>query len=559
MRASKKKSTKWATKKPWYVMCFVAFSALGRGGFGCRAQTTASAFDFLRDLLSKNSSTQGNGAEVFDLIRSFGSGQNVESWDALKSAYDVLSAAQPSSGTAETTTESMFGDGEFLKSLLGTLGDGGSGATSASAGTIFSGRDDFFTRMLQDVIQASGDGATFGDGTFANNLLENLNAVEPADMIRTVMEAIQQNTNNNDDTASTTGGEENIVQSLSGIQPSSLPLSDEIRNDISRRLTAAAEKFNLTLSGNFTREDARLLGEKIIQEAITSANDANVFETNFSPQLREVFISFFTASLAQRATANNTTDVRFDDGGRNTPGTTDAQKEFEAIKNVIWISVDSAARFASDIFALDRDNVDTEDVIALYDRVIGIMSNSRQVFAEVLADAAKNATGVESDTLRRAQALLEAFRTSGFYQYQDQDQEEVREMSSANTVGSVKDRVIDAPSAQTETVSNKRPTLTKRTKQIIIAFCTTFTIVLIFLCAFNKWSQSRFGSVSSSSDVLDEDGNETLRDATLIERRISKAESIDNQPRSRPPSPDFLPRKSSLVQRTPERTPSAGY
>jgi len=198
-------------------------------------------------------------------------------------------------------------------------------------------------------------------------------------------------------------------------------------------------------------------------------------------------------------------------------------------------------------------------VIALYDRVIGIMSNSRQVFAEVLADAAKNATGVESDTLRRAQALLEAFRTSGFYQYQDQDQEEVREMSSANTVGSVKDRVIDAPSAQTETVSNKRPTLTKRTKQIIIAFCTTFTIVLIFLCAFNKWSQSRFGSVSSSSDVLDEDGNETLRDATLIERRISKAESIDNQPRSRPPSPDFLPRKSSLVQRTPERTPSAGY
>ena len=152
---------------------------------------------------------------------------------------------------------------------------------------------------------------------------------------------------------------------------------------------------------------------------------------------------------------------------------------------MIWISVDSAARFASDIFALDRDNVDTEDVIALYDRVIGIMSNSRQVFAEVLADAAKNATGVESDTLRRAQALLEAFRTSGFYQYQDQDQEEVREMSSANTVGSVKDRVIDAPSAQTETVSNKRPTLTKRTKQIIIAFCTTFTIVLIFLCAFN--------------------------------------------------------------------------
>ena len=71
--------------------------------------------------------------------------------------------------------------------------------------------------------------------------------------------------------------------------------------------------------------------------------------------------------------------------------------------------MDSAVRFASDIFFLNTRNstsTHTDEVMELYDRVIGIMSSSRDIFTQVLADAAETTTSTtndddrESDTLR---------------------------------------------------------------------------------------------------------------------------------------------------------------
>ena len=115
----------------------------------------------------------------------------------------------------------------------------------------------------------------------------------------------------------------------------------------------------------------------------------------------------------------------------------------------------------------------------LYDRVIGIMSSSRDIFTQVLADAAETTTTTtndddrESDTLRRAQQLLEAFR--GVRNANDSDQVQQMSGDELTNAEQVKDRVIyPPPSSKHQTSSKRSGAFNERAKKLLIAFSTLF-------------------------------------------------------------------------------------
>jgi hypothetical protein len=554
------------------------------------------AFDFLREMLQ----TAADGSEenqIWNIVRAFGENfgeGNEESWAVLKEAYERIGRLSGETETSGENTELDAGRDAFLSRLMqsvasGSFGDGNLMESFAQAGGedgFFSGRETFLTRMLQDVIQSggAGEGAVLGDGTFANRLIDNLNAVEPRDALRSLIEAIQTTS------SFSNSGDPNIVQSLSGIDTSSLPLSDEIRAEISRRLQRAAEKFNLTLSepGNFTSEEVRLLGEKIIEDAIlTSQSDSEStsvsFESNFAPPLREVFLSFFSASL--RSSMNATTS------------TAEKNPLDVMVRTAIQDAMDSAVRFGSDILFLNAGrnstSANTDEVMALYDRVIGIMSSSRSIFTQVLADAAEKNTGDdddrESETLRRAQQLLEAFRASNIWNTDDQ----VREMGGDefSNAGRVKDRIVYPPTSsnntqqQQQTASKPSGVLNERAKKLLIAFSALFVAFFTAIGIFNRFCSSsakmrRVNMILPEArdqhvDEQPSSRSETYRQAN--KEGVPVAEPTDeDRPLAPPPSPETsereqnkettttfgketttstyqfpVPRKSSLVRRTP--------
>ena len=558
-------------------------------------QQEVSAFDFLREALQ----TAADGSEenqIWNIVRAFGENfgeGNEESWAVLKEAYERIGRLRQTETSGENT-ELDAGRDAFLSRLMqsvasGSFGDGNLMESFAQAGGedgFFSGRETFLTRMLQDVIQSggAGEGAVLGDGTFANRLIDNLNAVEPRDALRSLIEAIQTTS------SFSNSGDPNIVQSLSGIDTSSLPLSDEIRAEISRRLQRAAEKFNLTLSepGNFTSEEVRLLGEKIIEDAIlTSQSDSEStsvsFESNFAPPLREVFLSFFSASL--RSSMNATTS------------TAEKNPLDVMVRTAIQDAMDSAVRFGSDILFLNAGrnstSANTDEVMALYDRVIGIMSSSRNIFTQVLADAAEKNTGDdgdrESETLRRAQQLLEAFRASNIWNTDDQVQEMGGDEFS--NAGRVKDRIVYPPTSsnntqqQQQTASKPSGVLNERAKKLLIAFSALFVAFFTAIGIFNRFCSSS-AKMRRVNMILPE-----ARDQHVDEQPSSRSETYrqankegvpvaeptaEDRPLTPPPSPETsereqnkettttfgketttstyqfpVPRKSSLVRRTP--------
>ena len=560
-------------------------------------QEVSPAFDFLREMLQ----TAADGSEenqIWNIVRAFGENfgeGNEESWAVLKEAYERIGRLSGETETSGENTELDAGRDAFLSRLMqsvasGSFGDGNLMESFAQAGGedgFFSGRETFLTRMLQDVIQSggAGEGAVLGDGTFANRLIDNLNAVEPRDALRSLIEAIQTTS------SFANSGDPNIVQSLSGIDTSSLPLSDEIRAEISRRLQRAAEKFNLTLSepGNFTSEEVRLLGEKIIEDAIlTSQSDSEStsvsFESNFAPPLREVFLSFFSASL--RSSMNATTS------------TAEKNPLDVMVRTAIQDAMDSAVRFGSDILFLNAGrnstSANTDEVMALYDRVIGIMSSSRSIFTQVLADAAEKNTGDdddrESETLRRAQQLLEAFRASNIWNTDDQ----VREMGGDefSNAGRVKDRIVYPPTSsnntqqQQQTASKPSGVLNERAKKLLIAFSALFVAFFTAIGIFNRFcsSSAKMRRVNMIlPEARDQHVNEQPSSRSETYRQANKevvpdAEpTAEDRPLTPPPSPETsereqnkettttfgketttstnyqfpVPRKSSLVRRTP--------
>ena len=555
-------------------------------------QEVSPAFDFLREMLQ----TAADGSEenqIWNIVRAFGENfgeGNEESWAVLKEAYERIGRLSGETETSGENTELDAGRDAFLSRLMqsvasGSFGDGNLMESFAQAGGedgFFSGRETFLTRMLQDVIQSggAGEGAVLGDGTFANRLIDNLNAVEPRDALTSLIEAIQTTS------SFSNSGDPNIVQSLSGIDTSSLPLSDEI----SRRLQRAAEKFNLTLSepGNFTSEEVRLLGEKIIEDAIlTSQSDSEStsvsFESNFAPPLREVFLSFFSASL--RSSMNATTS------------TAEKNPLDVMVRTAIQDAMDSAVRFGSDILFLNAGrnstSANTDEVMALYDRVIGIMSSSRSIFTQVLADAAEKNTGDdddrESETLRRAQQLLEAFRASNIWNTDDQVQEMGGDEFS--NAGRVKDRIVYPPTSsnntqqQQQTASKPSGVLNERAKKLLIAFSALFVAFFTAIGIFNRFCSSsakmrRVNMILPEArdqhvDEQPSSRSETYRQAN--KEGVPVAEPTDeDRPLAPPPSPETsereqnkettttfgketttstyqfpVPRKSSLVRRTP--------
>ncbi|CAL6370587.1 unnamed protein product [Bathycoccus prasinos] len=559
-------------------------------------QEVSPAFDFLREMLQ--TAADGNEEnQIWNIVRAFGENfgeGNEESWAVLKEAYERIGRLSGETETSGENTELDAGRDAFLSRLMqsvasGSFGDGNLMESFAQAGGedgFFSGRETFLTRMLQDVIQSggAGEGAVLGDGTFANRLIDNLNAVEPRDALRSLIEAIQTTS------SFSNSGDPNIVQSLSGIDTSSLPLSDEIRAEISRRLQRAAEKFNLTLSepGSFTSEEVRLLGEKIIEDAIlTSQSDSEStsvsFESNFAPPLREVFLSFFSASL--RSSMNATTS------------TAEKNPLDVMVRTAIQDAMDSAVRFGSDILFLNAGrnstSANTDEVMALYDRVIGIMSSSRSIFTQVLADAAEKNTGDdddrESETLRRAQQLLEAFRASNIWNTDDQ----VREMGGDefSNAGRVKDRIVYPPTSsnntqqQQQTASKPSGVLNERAKKLLIAFSALFVAFFTAIGIFNRFCSSsakmrRVNMILPEArdqhvDEQPSSRSETYRQAN--KEGVPVAEPTDeDRPLAPPPSPETsereqnkettttfgketttstyqfpVPRKSSLVRRTP--------
>ena len=559
-------------------------------------QEVSPAFDFLREMLQ----TAADGSEenqIWNIVRAFGENfgeGNEESWAVLKEAYERIGRLSGETETSGENTELDAGRDAFLSRLMqsvasGSFGDGNLMESFAQAGGedgFFSGREAFLTRMLQDVIQSggAGEGAVLGDGTFANRLIDNLNAVEPRDALTSLIEAIQTTS------SFSNSGDPNIVQSLSGIDTSSLPLSDEIRAEISRRLQRAAEKFNLTLSepGSFTSEEVRLLGEKIIEDAIlTSQSDSEStsvsFESNFAPPLREVFLSFFSASL--RSSMNATTS------------TAEKNPLDVMVRTAIQDAMDSAVRFGSDILFLNAGrnstSANTDEVMALYDRVIGIMSSSRSIFTQVLADAAEKNTGDdddrESETLRRAQQLLEAFRASNIWNTDDQVQEMGGDEFS--NAGRVKDRIVYPPTSsnntqqQQQTASKPSGVLNERAKKLLIAFSALFVAFFTAIGIFNRFCSSsakmrRVNMILPEArdqhvDEQPSSRSETYRQAN--KEGVPVAEPTDeDRPLAPPPSPETsereqnketittfgketttstyqfpVPRKSSLVRRTP--------
>ena len=150
--------------------------------------------------------TAADGSEenqIWNIVRAFGENfgeGNEESWAVLKEAYERIGRLSQTETSGENT-ELDAGRDAFLSRLMqsvasGSFGDGNLMESFAQAGGedgFFSGRETFLTRMLQDVIQSggAGEGAVLGDGTFANRLIDNLNAVEPRDALRSLIEAIQ--------------------------------------------------------------------------------------------------------------------------------------------------------------------------------------------------------------------------------------------------------------------------------------------------------------------------------------------------------------------------------
>ena len=165
-------------------------------------QEVSPAFDFLREMLQ----TAADGSEenqIWNIVRAFGENfgeGNEESWAVLKEAYERIGRLSGETETSGENTELDAGRDAFLSRLMqsvasGSFGDGNLMESFAQAGGedgFFSGRETFLTRMLQDVIQSggAGEGAVLGDGTFANRLIDNLNAVEPRDALRSLIEAI---------------------------------------------------------------------------------------------------------------------------------------------------------------------------------------------------------------------------------------------------------------------------------------------------------------------------------------------------------------------------------
>ena len=480
--------------------------ATPRGDENNNNNNNNNAFNYLRDALLMSSSSSNGGFEttgdgenrIWNVVQSFG--ENQESWAALQEAYVRIGRLSSHDGASMTTTgEDAFDAGRdaFLNRLMqgvvsGSYGDGSlleSFAQTGGEDGFFSGKETFLTRMLQDIIESGGEGAIIGDGTFANRLIDNLNAIEPREALRSLINAIQETGQNSDDDDNS-----DIVQSLSGIETSSLPLSDEIREEISRRLQIAAENFNLTLSepGNYTSEEVRLLGEKIIENAILTSRSDNEstavsFESRFAPPLREVFLNFFSASIASSSSSNNVTT----DALSNQSNTALHLLVNDAISD----AMDSAVRFASDIFFLNTRNstsTNTDEVMALYDRVIGIMSSSRDIFTQVLADAAETTTSTtndddrESDTLRRAQQLLEAFR--GVRNANGSDQVQQMSGDELSNAGLVKDRIIyPPPSSKHQTSSKRSGAFNERAKKLLIAFSTLFVALFITIGIFNRF------------------------------------------------------------------------
>ena len=554
------------------------------------------AFDYLRDALLMSSSsnggfeTTGDGENrIWNVVQSFG--ENQESWEALQEAYVRIGRLSSHDGASMTTTgEDAFDAGRdaFLNRLMqgivsGSYGDRSMLESFAQTGGedgFFSGKETFLTRMLQDIIQSGGEGAIIGDGTFANRLIDNLNAIEPREALRSLINAIRETGQNNDDDNS------DIVQSLSGIETSSLPLSDEIREEISRRLQIAAENFNLTLSepGNYTSEEVHLLGEKIIENAILTSRSDNEstavsFESRFAPPLREVFLNFFSASIASSSSSNNVTT----DALSNQSNTVLHLLVNDAISD----AMDSAVRFASDIFFLNTRNstsTNTDEVMALYDRVIGIMSSSRDIFTQVLADAAETTTTTtndddrESDTLRRAQQLLEAFR--GVRNANGSDQVQQMSGDELSNAGQVKDRVIyPPPSSKHQTSSKRSGAFNERAKKLLIAFSTLFVALFITIGIFNRFcsksaelrrvnmiipetsdlhvNEQQSSSIENISTGIANDGegsppNEQNKEA-VNETTLQQATAPSS------PKNHFVVRKSSLVRRAPSAGLYTGF
>jgi len=572
------------------------------------------AFDFLREaLLSAFAEEQTDQSAIWNVVRAFGESRGGDgvSWAVLKEAYERLSGGSSeddgrSTSSSTSATSATTSRDAFLSRLMQSVADGsfGDGSLVESFGgedDFFSGREAFLTRMLQDVIQSGEEGAVLGDGTFANRVIENLNAVEPRDALRSLIEAIQ----------TSSSGDDNIVQSLSGIGTSSLPLTDEIQSEISRRLHLAASRLNFTVSesGNFTSEEMRLLGEKIIEDAILSSKSDGEstsvsFESNFAPHLREVFLSFFSTSL--RSVVNTTTTSTTEQANNAGEDVTNASSSEQAniagasntdlnvlVHDSIQGAIDSAVRFASDILFMNAgrnsSSANTDEVMALYDRVIGIMSSSRNIFTQVLADAAETNTydddDRESDTLRRAQQLLEAFRSANIANT-NTDDDQVREMGGDefSNAGRLKDRIIYPPSAAKQQSTSRPPEgFNNRAKKLLIAFSVLFVASFISIGIFNRYYSPSAKARRMNMivpEVTDQHVNE--QPSSMTHRHANTKESRAEERRERPPtSPpgerqnseaaeettahpippasvngnQFVVRKSSLVH----RAPSSGF
>ena len=267
------------------------------------------------------------------------------------------------------------------------------------------------------------------------------------------------------------------------------------------------------------------------------------------------------------------------------------------VHTAIQDAMDSAVRFGSDILFLNAGrnstSANTDEVMALYDRVIGIMSSSRSIFTQVLADAAEKNTGDdddrESETLRRAQQLLEAFRASNIWNTDDQVQEMGGDEFS--NAGRVKDRIVYPPTSsnntqqQQQTASKPSGVLNERAKKLLIAFSALFVAIFTAIGIFNRFCSSsakmrRVNMILPEArdqhvDEQPSSRSETYRQAN--KEGVPVAEPTDeDRPLAPPPSPETsereqnkettttfgketttstyqfpVPRKSSLVRRTP--------
>ena len=123
------------------------------------------------------------------------------------------------------------------------------------------------------------------------------------------------------------------------------------------------------------------------------------------------------------------------------------------------------------------------------------MSSSRGYISQVLADAAETTTSTndddrESDTLRRAQQLLEAFR--GVRNANGSDQVQQMEGDELSNAGLVKDRIIyPPPSSKHQTSLEWSGAFNERAKKLLIAFSTLFVALFITTWHFQPIVPSR--------------------------------------------------------------------